>query len=197
MNKNKDKNASQTALLSDTELIELFWKRDQRAIVETDAKYRRYLYTVAFNILNDDLDCEETLNDTYLGTWNAIPPTRPKSFKAFLTVILRRYAINRYNHNTRRGAIPSEMSIAIDELEFLLSDTADLTLAKELAEILSRFILSLSLRKRLIFMGRYYECEPIEKIARDLSLSVSTVKKELFAIKNLLKKSLETEGYSI
>ena len=40
MNKNKDKNASQTALLSDTELVELFWKRDQRAIVETDAKYR-------------------------------------------------------------------------------------------------------------------------------------------------------------
>ena len=78
------------APISDGEIIELYWQRDERAIEETDLKYRNFLYTVAYNIVRDTLDCEECLNDTYIGAWNSMPPSRPDVLKAFLTVIMRR-----------------------------------------------------------------------------------------------------------
>ena len=66
------------AAMSDEQIVELYWQRDERAIRETDRKYQHFLLTVAHNILRDAQDCEECLNDTYLGAWNAIPPARPK-----------------------------------------------------------------------------------------------------------------------
>ena len=46
-------------------------------------------------------------------------------------------------------------------------------------------------------MSRYYMSEPIDEIARDLSVSRSTVNKELAAIRAALKEKLENEGYLI
>ena len=62
--------------LTDQEIIDLYWRRDEKAIEHTDKKYGRYLYSIAYNIVHDSLDCEECVNDTYLGTWNAIPPNK-------------------------------------------------------------------------------------------------------------------------
>ena len=84
------------AAMSDEQIVELYWRRDERAIRETDRKYQHFLLTVAHNILRDAQDCEECLNDTYLGAWNAIPPARPKVLQAFLATIMRRTAIDRY-----------------------------------------------------------------------------------------------------
>ena len=70
--------------MSDEQIVELYWQRDERAIQETDRKYQHFLLTVAHNILRDGRDCEECLNDTYLGAWNAMPPARPNALRAFL-----------------------------------------------------------------------------------------------------------------
>ena len=95
-----------STVLSDDEIIELYWKRDENAIKETDKKYKNYLFSVAYNIVSNQQDCEECLNDTYSGVWNAIPPNRPNVLKAFLTAIMRRVAVNRYNMNqAQKGLI--------------------------------------------------------------------------------------------
>ncbi len=196
----KEKSKTQKSCLSDEEIIELYWQRNEKAIEETSLKYQRYLYTVAYNIINDHSDCEECLNDTYLGVWHTIPPTRPDYFKAFITVIMRRNAINRYNRNNRKSTVPSQMTEALSELEFLLSDEEsafDTYDNKELSRLLSEFVFSLSRRRKFIFMGRYYAAESIASIAEELHLSKSTVKKELATIRLLLKEKLEKEGYSI
>ena len=49
------------AFLTDEQIIELYFAREERAIAETDKKYSQYLYTVAYNILADDMDAEECL----------------------------------------------------------------------------------------------------------------------------------------
>ena len=64
-------------IIADEQIIELYWQRNENAIQETDKKYGQFLFGIAYNILHDRLDCEECQNDTYLGVWNAIPPTRP------------------------------------------------------------------------------------------------------------------------
>ena len=39
--------------LSDDAIIELYWQRDEDAIKQTDAKYKNYLLSVAYNMLRD------------------------------------------------------------------------------------------------------------------------------------------------
>ena len=186
--------------LDDEKIIELYWQRDESAIEQTDLKYRRYLFSVARNMLSDKLDCEECLNDTYLGAWNAIPPSRPNVLKAFLTTIVRRTAIKRYHSNTRQSAVPCEMTVSLCELEDLLSDEQDADAAfdaERLGQIISDFIRSLTARRRFIFMSRYYVSDTVDTIARDLNLSRSMINKELAAIRKDLKEKLESEGYSV
>ena len=184
--------------LDDAKIIELYWSRNEAAIDETDFKYRKHLLSVAYHILGDRLDCEESLNDTYLGAWNAIPPQRPNALKAFLTTVMRRIAINRYHSKRKKRAVPSEMTVSLSELEDFISDdgdpSADFDTAR-LGHILSDFLRTLSDRRRFIFMSRYYMAEPIDQIAKELHLSRSMVNKELAAIRSALKETLESEGY--
>ena len=188
------------AQLSDEKIIELYWSRNEKAIEETDLKYKKYLFSIAYNIVHDQLDCEECLNDTYLGTWNAIPPQKPRVLKAFLTVIMRRIAINRYHSNLRKNVVPSELTVSLSEIEDFISGDDDVSAefdAERLGRVISDFVRSLSERKQFIFMSSFYVADSIDTIASDLRLSRSMVNKELAAIKIALKEILESEGYSI
>lgn len=192
------KNTSPRRPLPDEVIVTLYWNRDETAIEETDFKYKNYLFSVIRNLLNDPMDCEECLNDTYLGTWNAIPPTKPAVLKAFLTTVARRAAIKRYHKARKKTAIPSELTVSLSELEDFLSDGGEAEAdfdSENLGRILSDFLRSLNQRKRYIFMSRYYVADPIERIARELNVSRSTVNKELAAIRKHLKEKLESEGY--
>ena len=188
------------AAMSDEQIVELYWRRDERAIRETDRKYQHFLLTVAHNILRDAQDCEECLNDTYLGAWNAIPPARPKVLQAFLATIMRRTAIDRYKAGKRQKRIDSELTVALSEVEEFLADGSDPAAeldAHELGRVISEFIRALPKRRMYIFMSRYYTARPIGEIARLLGCSESTVNKEIAAIKHDLKEKLEKEGYSL
>lgn len=185
--------------ISDEQIIELYWQRDESAIKETDVKYGQYLYAIAYNILSDKGDCEECLNDTYIGAWNAIPPQRPTLLKAFLATIARRTALNCYKKRRRQKQIPSEVVTSLSELEFLCADECIRSDAdtKEIGRIISEFVRSLSPRRMYIFMSRYYLFLPIREITERLGCSESTVNKEIAAIKEELKGKIEKEGYSI
>lgn len=186
--------------LNDEEIIELFWGRDERAIDETDYKYRKYLFSITYNILHDNFDCEECLNDAYLGVWNAIPPTKPRVLKSFLVAITRRTAIKRYHKNFKKSSIPSGMTVSLCDLEDFITDDGDISEsfdAKKLGQTISEFVRSLSQRRQFIFMSRYYIAESIDSIASQLRVSRSTVNKELAAIKSALKERLESEGFII
>ena len=189
-----------TMPLDDEKIIDLYWERNERAIDETDFKYKKYLYVIAFNIVNDKLDCEECLNDTYLGAWNAMPPSKPNSLKAFLTVIMRRVAIKRYHNKSRVRVVPSEMTVSLSEIEAFVSGEEDVEAdfdAEKMGQAISNFIRSLSPRRQFIFMSRYYTADSIDVIAKNLNLSRSMVNKELAAIRVSLREALEKEGYSV
>lgn len=74
MNKCKD---DQRVIITDEQIIEMYWRREECAIQETDERYGQFLYRIAYNILHDHNDSEECKNDTYFGVWNVIPLTRP------------------------------------------------------------------------------------------------------------------------
>ena len=185
-------------ILSDEEIIALYWDRDEQAISRTDEKYKKFLLSVAFNIVFDDQDCEECLNDTYIDAWNSMPPSKPALLQAFLATIMRRTAIDRYKSRKRQKRIASELTVSLSELEEIIADESDNSAeTDELARLLSDFVRSLSDRRMYIFMSRYYFARPIGEIASLLCCSESTVNKEIAAIKRELKEKLMKEGYTL
>ena len=186
------------SVMSDEKIIELYWQRDEQAIKETDIKYKKFLLSVAMNIVHDMCDSEECLNDTYIGTWNAIPPARPVALQAFLGSIMRRTAIDRFRANKRQKRIVSEFTVSLSELEDFIADDGDMNAeieTKELAKTISNYVRSLPDRQMYIFVSRYYIADPLSTISEELGCSISTVKREINSIKNGLEKQLEREGY--
>lgn len=188
------KSTEQQEIIADEQIIELYWRREEKAIQETDKKYGQFLFRIAYNILHERLDCEECQNDTYLGVWNAIPPTRPTVFPAFITQIMRRIAINRYKEKASKKRIPSEHTISMEDVNGTLHGDDSVAVKYEMAEvgkIINNYVRELSDRQRYIFIDRFYLAESVETIATDLSISVPTVYREIDKIKHSLKLYLE------
>ncbi len=183
--------------LSDESIVQLYWDRNEQAIKETDRKYGKYLYVIAYNIVHDRLDCEECLNDTYLGTWNKIPPHRPSIFQVFLSRIMRNIAVDRLREKKAAKRVPSEMMVSLEELDECVQGAPTVeeeAAVAELSRVLNDYVCSLNDREQFIFVCRYYYADKIASIARMLQVGEATVYRELASIREGLKNHLEKEG---
>lgn len=182
--------------LEDSRIIELYFSRDEAAIDETQRSYGRLLISVAMNILRDSIDAEECETDTYVRAWDSIPPTRPTYLSAFLTKITRNLAINRLRDNKRRRPIDSV--IILDELSEAIPETAgELSDQIALKDALDEFLGSLDATKRQIFVKRYFYMREIKDIAREMSITVTSVKVALCRTRRQLRTHLEERGIVI
>lgn len=182
--------------MEDTQIIELFFARDQQAITELDVKYGSVCHQLSYQILNNYFDAEEYVNDAYLGTWNAIPPQRPNPLLTFLCKIVRNLSIKRYHTNTaiKRNSI---YDVALSEVErdVMAPETVEGEVkAKELARIIEQFLDSLSLENRVIFMRRYWFSDTYEEIAARVGLTEKNVSVRLTRLRRQLKEHLKKEG---
>lgn len=184
-------------ILSDKHIIDMYWERNEQAISETDKKYGRFLFRIAYNIMHDRLDSEECKNDTYLGIWNSIPPNRPIVFSTFIAKIMRNTAIKKSRDKARLKRVPSELTVSMEELEneLYVEDSPETVFsAEEVARAIDRYLDSLTKRQRYIFVGRFYMGDTLETIAMELKVNASTVYREAEKIKKGLKAYLEKEG---
>ena len=81
--------------MEDSNIIALFFARNEDAIKHTDETYGRRLYHLAENIVKNGQDAEESVSDTYLRAWDTIPPQRPQHFFAYLAKICRNFALKK------------------------------------------------------------------------------------------------------
>ena len=185
--------------MDDKKIIELFFERSEQAIVELQSKYGRILKKLAFNILGSDGDAEECLNDAYLAVWNTIPPERPDVLSSYVCRIARNIAINRYRMNTatkRNGTY----SVALDEIEQIIpspSRIEDELDEKELSDAINGFLGTLDKESRVMFVRRYWHCDPIEDIAALFHTSRHAVSVKLFRIRKKLRDYLIKKGVSL
>lgn len=180
--------------MEDKQIVDLYWARSERAISETEKKYSRYCYSIAYNILHNNEDSEECVNDTYLSAWRAMPEQRPHRLPAFLGRITRNLSLNRVElyHAEKRGS--GQVPLALDELHECIPspDHADRVVDDlVLADTFNRFLASLSREKRVIFMRRYWYLSPVAEIAKDYSMSESKVKMSLLRSRKALKQMLK------
>lgn len=186
--------------MEDQNIIELYFARSERAIGETEKKYGRMLRSIALGILRSDPDAEECENDTYLRTWNSIPPERPSVFSAFLSRITRNLALDRYDklHAAKRGG--GEIPLLLDELAECIPDehaNEEPLEEEELSGIIDRFLKGLSAESRVIFMRRYWFGDTVKEIADRGGFGMSKVKMSLSRSRKALKAVLEEEGYAV
>ena len=193
-------NDSNLPVLEDEAIVELYWNRNEMAITHTDRKYRAFLFRIAHNLLTDRYDSEDCLSDTYLATWNRIPPARPKVLPPMLSKIVRNVAVDKYRKNSASVRIPREMLSSLDELsvEIPLEETPETSLEfRELLRILDLYLRSLPKEDMTVFLSRYYCADSLQEIAKMLGISQRTVSRKLLSMRQGLRARLEKEGYCL
>lgn len=183
--------------MDDSQIVDLYWKRQEAAISETKKKYGRYLFSIANHILAQYEDSEECVNDTFLGAWNSIPPHRPAELSTYLGKITRRLALKKHRGNTAEKRGGTEADLSLDELADCIpaNHAIDEHLnSRELAAILNTFLDGLPETQRQIFVCRYWYCDSIRDIAQRFSWSESKVKMTLLRIREKLRSRLKKEG---
>ena len=182
--------------MEDSKIIELFNKRDEKAIAQTKEQYGKQLRALAYRILRNTEDAEECENDTYLKAWRSIPPQQPTYLFAYLSRMCRNNALQRLERSQAKKRCAEIVELS-DELAACLPDNRSLQEMeeRELAEIISTFLRTLSQESRMIFVRRYYLSESVTDITEALKVSESKVKSSLFRTRNKLKKYLSKEEY--
>jgi RNA polymerase sigma-70 factor (ECF subfamily) len=180
--------------LEDERIIELYFERSEDAIKETKIKYNSYCTKIAYNILASFEDTEECVSDTYMHTWNAIPPSKPNDLKAFIGRITRNLSLNRLKANSakKRG----EIALILDELQISSLETPyDEVEKKMVADSITRFLQTLAPVKQQIFVLRYWYFESISAISQKTGWKKASIKSELYRLRSKLKSHLEKEGF--
>ena len=184
--------------MDDKRIIDLYWNRSESAISETDKKYGKYCYSIAYNILTNNEDTEESVNDTYMAAWKTMPPNRPSNLATFLGKITRNLAIDRWRSRNRHKRGCDEIVLALEELGDCVAEgqTAEKAYErKEMALLFNRFLESLPVTERRIFLCRYWYLDSISDIAKLYGFSESKITSMLYRTRKKLRVELQKEDF--
>lgn len=184
--------------MDDLQIIDLYWKRSEAAIQETDRKYGKFCYGLAMNVLGNREDAEESVSDTYFATWNALPPNRPTYLMAFLGKLSRRISIDHWRSSSAQKRGGGQIQLCLDELaECASSDPSieDAAVSKEACAALNLFLDGLPQEERTIFVRRYFLMDPVADIARSFRYTEDKVRSMLSRTRKKLYTKLTKEGY--
>ena len=182
--------------MTDSQIVEMYWDRNEQAVTATSEKYGTYCYSVAYGVLHNEEDSEESVNDTYMSAWNSMPPHKPGILKTFLGKITRRLSIDRWRRKNaeKRGG---EIAEVLDELSECISPIGDPIAETEKAMLdntINTFVRELKDTEQRVFLCRYWYAKSVKEIAKLFGFSESKVKVMLMRTRNKLKARLETEG---
>lgn len=183
-------------LLNDDDIVDLYWNRHESAIEESSRQYGRYCYSISYNILHDNGEAEECVNDTWLRTWNAIPPQRPSKLSFFVGRIVRNLSLDKYKAKKakKRGG---EMLPLLEELIQCIpanNDVEQAILDQDLARTINQFMHTLPERECNLFLARYWYSMPLSEIADKFGVKENNIKASLFRSRGKLKHYLIQEG---
>ena len=182
--------------MTDAQIVEMYWDRNEQAISVTSEKYGTYCYSVAYGILHNEEDSKESVNDTYMSAWNSMPPHKPSILKTFLGKITRRLSIDKWRRKNaeKRGG---EIAEVLDELSECISPNGDpiAEMEKEMLDkTINTFVRELRDTEQRVFLCRYWYAKSVKEIAKHFGFSESKVKVMLMRTRNKLKARLEAEG---
>lgn len=186
--------------MEDTEIVSLFWERDEKALNAAAEKFGSYCMKIAQNILGNREDSQECFNDTLLKAWESIPPHKPENPLAFFGKLTRNIAINMHRKNTAAKRGGGEYGLVWEELSECVSEKGGVEEQAELADLtaaVNEFLKTLPDTKRKICVLRYSHFEPVADIAFELGVKESYVLTALARTRKKLKAFLTEKGFEV
>ncbi|MBQ8802401.1 MAG: sigma-70 family RNA polymerase sigma factor [Tyzzerella sp.] len=185
--------------MEDKRIVDLYWERSERAIVETKLKYGSRCMYIANHILKNQEDAEECENDTYWTIWKLIPPQRPEFLGAFITKIVRNLSLKKleYNQAKKRKMEPIAEMEELSHFMRLHNDVNEAMEVSILTECINQFLMQEKKENRVIFLRKYWYFESNEEIARRYDMTEARVKGTLFRSRKRLRRYLEKEGWYV
>ncbi len=186
--------------MDDRQIIELYWQRNEQAITETQQKYGGYCYAIAYRILQNREDAEESVNDTYLGAWQSMPPHRPNPLSAFLAKITRNLSLKKWREKSAQKRGGGEVAMTLEELKDCIPapNTVEQEVELlELAAIIDDFLRTLSKEERALFLCRYWYFDSVKEISVQFGYSESKVKMKLLRTRAKLLQRLQREEITL
>ena len=186
--------------MKDSEIIDLYWNRDEAAIAATADTYGNYCYSIAYNILANNEDAEECVNDTWMNAWKSIPPQRPNRLSTYLGKLTRNLSLNRYKLLTAQKRGKGQVELALTELEWCVPAQGDLEQVVDemvLVNAIESFLHDQPRTERNIFIGRYWYLYSIRDLAGAYHMSESKMMSLLHRMRTKLRLHLEKEGISL
>ncbi len=182
--------------MTDTEIIGLYFARDEQAIRASQEAHGAYCRALISRMLGSPLDVEEIMSDVWLRLWDSIPPNRPGNLRLYIAKIGRNLACNRLREGraAKRG---DGMDAVLDELSECLGglSTEEVVDAKELQRAVNGFLRRLPARECDIFVRRCFYAESAAEIAKRYGMRANTVTVSLHRTRMKLRKYLQEEGY--
>ena len=181
--------------MKDEKIIELFWARDERALGETQEKYKNLCMYVGAQILSSNEDREECFNDLLLSLWNSIPPEKPTNLRAYIGRSMRNHALNRSRDNNawKRGknfqTVGEEFLQTVEDGHSL----ADSFEAKRAGEAVNRVLDAISKDDRRIFIMRFYLGLSISNISHQLGFGESKIKVSIHRTRKKIAELMQKE----
>ncbi len=186
--------------MQDNEIVDLFLSRDEKAIKACEEKYHSYCFSIAKDILENTEDAEECVNDAFLQAWNSIPPATPHNLATYLGKLVRNQSINLYRKNTAEKRGSGRTPLILEELSELIPDSnspEDYLDKKLLTESINSFLATLPVKKRKIFVCRYWYSESVKDIARRFKVSENSISLTLNRLRTKLRHYLTERGIEI
>jgi len=185
--------------MDDLAIVELYHRREERAITESDKKYGALCRSIALRLLGIREDAEECVNDTWHAAWNQMPPDRPQALGAFLGRITRNLSVSRWRRDHAKKRY--------DGIEVLLSELEDCVPApgtveeeldrRQLARLISAWLDGLADEDRRLFIRRYWYGEAVKALAGPRGMGANALSQRLLRLRKDLRAFLESEGVEL
>ena len=176
--------------MQEKNIIDAIKAGDEQAMQKIICRYSRLLWSIVGAVLSQvgtTEDMEECVADVFIDLWEH-PQKYDESrggLKAWLSVIARNKAIDRYRQKTKIQTIPLEETVL-----------AQMGVEPEMEnrEGLQEALAELTEEEREILLRRYVYQQKPKEMAVALGVSVKQIEKRLYRIKAKMRKQMEQEG---
>lgn len=182
--------------MDDLAIVDLYHRRNEQAIVESDKKYGALCRSIALRLLGLREDMEECVNDTWLAAWNRMPPDRPEALGAFLGRLTRNLSISRWRRDHAQKRYRG-IEILLSELEDCVPTPSTVEAVwerEQLARSISAWLDGLEQTNRQLFIRRYWYGDGVKALAAERGEGANALSQRLLRLRKELRTFLESEG---
>lgn len=170
-------------------LLELLQKKPNEGMKVLMGQYMGLCYTIVRGRLArfPQEDIEECVSDVFMDTYRYRHKIdlEKGGFRAFLTIVARRRAVDRYDREIKKGTLPLQEEIQEEKKGISFEEK----------EVLLQAIRSLGDPDEKILIWKFYYGYPTKKIAEVLGLKENTIDQKVKRGLEKLRNTLEGGGF--